>query len=255
MTNPVCEFMNSYWSSETMNPTTPLSLLTHDLEVRSTGSPGRHLLRRLESCPLNLLGATRAVEFALLLQSSEPQNRDELDKLLGWTFLDSEFALIALVALAPELDYLVGRLSAGRPSDDAVAEILTQATDAMRWAHELAENTRVAFVLDHAFTQTRAEQRSMVRHNVSTCSMSREFDAGELISPSQRAIPEWLARAEERCVITREECDLIASTRGGAQSLHELADASGLAYNALRMRRSRAEDRLRRFYGVTELSK
>ena len=255
MTNLVCDFMNSYWSSTEMNPTTSLALLTHDLEVRSSGSPGRCLLQRLEDRPLELLGATRPLEFAHLLQLSEVRHRLVLERLLGWTFQDNEFALIALVALAPELDYLADRLSAGRPSEDAVAEILTQAADAMHWAHELGEGQRVAFVLDHAFTQTRAEQRSMARHNVPTCSMSRDFDAGELASSPYRAIPEWLARAEEQRIITRGECDLIASTRGGAQSLHEFASATGLAYNALRMRRSRAEDRLRRFYGVTEVTK
>ena len=67
--------------------------------------------------------------------------------------------------------------------------------------------------------------------------------------------PDWLLKAEELRIITRDECELIASTRGGARSLYEFAVASGLAYNALRMRRARAEDRLRRFYGVTEVTK
>jgi hypothetical protein len=254
MTNLVCEFMNSYWSSTEMNPTTSLALLTHDLEVRSSGSPGRRLLQRLKGRPLDLLGATGVLEFAHLLQRSEVRNRLVLERLLGWTFQDNEFALIALVALAPELDYLAGRLSAGRPSEDAVAEILAQATDATQWAHELGEGQRVAFVLDHTLGQARAEQRSMARHNVPTCSMMRELDAGELASSSHRAIPEWLARAEEQRIITGADCDLIASTRGGAQSLHEFAVASGLEYNALRMRRSRAETRLRRFYGATEVT-
>ena len=255
MTNLVCEFMNSYWSSTEMNPTTSLSLLTHDLEVRSSGSPGRCLLQRLEDCPLDLLGATRPLEFAHLLQLDEVRNRLVLERLLGWTFQDPEFALIAIVALAPELDYLAGRVSAGRPSEDAVAEIMTQASDAMNWARELREGQRVTFVLDHAFTQTRAEQRSMARNKVPTCSLSRYLDVADLESPAYQMTPDWLLKAEELRIITRDECELIASTRGGARSLYEFAVASGLAYNALRMRRARAEDRLRRFYGVTEVTK
>jgi hypothetical protein len=254
MTNSVCDFVNSYWSSTEMNPTKSLSLLTHDLEVRSAGSPGRHLLQRLEDHSLDLLGATRPLELAQLLQSSEPQRRHVLEELLGWTAQDPEFALIALVALAPQLDDLASRLSAGRPSQDTVGEVLTQASDAMRWTHELDQGLRVAFVLDHAFAKTRAEQRLMTRHNVPTCSMSRDFDAGELESSPYRRTPDWLLRAEEQRIITRKERELIAATRGGAQSLHEFAGATDVAYNTLRMRRSRAEDRVRRFYCLTEVT-
>ena len=254
MTNAVCEFVNSYWSSTEMNSTTSQSLLTHDLEIRSSGSPGRRLLHRLEGCPLDLLGATRALDFARLLQLNELRSRQVLERLLGWTFLDAELALVALVALAPELDRLAGLLSVGRPSEDAFSEILVQAADAVHWTQELAEGARAAFVLDHVFTQSRAEQRSMARHNVPACSLWSELDVAEPESSSPRAIPEWLTRAQEQRVITRAECELISSTRGGSRSLQEVAAVTGCAYNALRMRRSRAEARLRRFYGATEVT-
>jgi hypothetical protein len=252
MTISLRDVVNSYWSSTDMNPTTTaLSLLTLDLEVRSAGSPGRYLLQRLEDHSINLLGATRPAEFAQLLQRADPNNRHVLERLLEWTAVDNELLLVALVALSPELDYLAGRLSAGRPSDDAVSEVLTQATVAMRWTHELAEGKRVAFVLSYAFSKTRSKQRRMARHNVPNCPLPREFDAAETESPTPLPTADWLIRAVDERAITHDECRLIEATRSGRVSLQEFADSTGDSYDAARMRRSRAEDRLRRYLNVT----
>jgi len=255
MTNLVCEFMNSYWSSETMNPTTPLSLLTHDLEVRSSGSSGRCLLQRLEDCSLDLLGATRALEFAQLLQGSESESRRVLEELLEWTFLDDEFLLVALVALAPELGHVAGRLCRIRPSEDTIAEVLAQATVALRHTYDLAEGERIDFVLREASRKTRAHQRMLVRHNVPAVKIPWDYDEAEPEVELRDMSEVVLSLAVDSHVITLGESSLIEATRSGRRSLEQLARESGDSYNALRMRRSRAEDRLRRFYGVTEVTK
>jgi hypothetical protein len=138
MTVSRCEFVNSYWSSGDMKPTSkPMSLLARDLEVRSSGSSGRCLMRRLEDYRIDLLGATSADEFARLLQSREARARQGLEEFLEWTGVDDEFLLIGLVALSPEMDRLASRLSGGYPGDDMISELLTHATVALRWTHEL----------------------------------------------------------------------------------------------------------------------
>src|SRR5665213_2774322 len=112
MTVSRCEFVNSYWSSGDMKPTSkPMSLLA----------------RGLEDYRIDLLGATSAFEFARLLQSREARARQALEEFLEWTGVDDEFLLIGLVALSPEMDRLASRLSGGYPGDDMISELLSHA--------------------------------------------------------------------------------------------------------------------------------
>jgi hypothetical protein len=53
-------------------------------------------------------------------------------------------------------------------------------------------------------------------------------------------------------VISPEERRLIQVTRTGEGSLRALANLSDTKYDTMRFRRTRAEDRIRRFYGVCE---
>ena len=252
MTLSRCEFVNSYWSSGDMKPTSkPMSLLAHDLEVRSSGSSGRSLMRRLEDYRIDLLGATSADEFARLLQSREAHARQALEEFLEWTGVDDEFLLIGLVALSPEMDRLASRLSGGYPGDDMISELLTHATVALRWTHELIDGERTHIALMHAFTKTRGEKRRMARHNVPNCPL---FASDDLARPEvlwHHQSQGMLVTAVEQCVITFEDARLIESTRVKGHSLDELADTAGTSYDALRMRRARAETRLRRYFTST----
>jgi len=235
-----------------MKPTSkPMSLLARDLEVRSSGSSGRSLMSRLEHYRIDLLGATSADEFARLLQSREAHARQALEEFLEWTGLDDEFLLIGLVALSPEMDRLASRLSGGYPGDDMISELLTHATVALRWTHELIDGERAHIVLMHAFTKTRGEKRRMARHNVPTCLL---FASDDLVRPGVRwdhQSQDMLVTAVEQCVITVEDARLIEFTRVNGHSLDELADTVGTSYDALRMRRARAETRLRRYFTST----
>jgi hypothetical protein len=223
-----------------------MSLLTHDLKARSSGSSGHDLTERLETYRLDLLGASDALEFAQHLRSSESRNRQVLEELLEWTALDNDFLLIALVALAQELEFSASRLSWGRPNDDTVSEVLTQATVALRWTQELIEGERVDFVLNHAFTQTRSEQRRMARHNVPTVVIPDDYDVAEPDVDSLGLSVMLLNRAVEGHVISNDESQLIQRSRSGEISLQDLATVSGDSYQALRKRRYRAETKLRR---------
>jgi DNA-directed RNA polymerase specialized sigma24 family protein len=236
-----------------MKPTsTPMSLLTHDLDVRSSGSPGRELVRRLEDYCLDLLGAADALAFALLLQGSEPNQRQTLEELLEWTALDNDFLLIALVALAPELERSACRLSWGRPSDDTVSEVLTQATHALGWSHELVEGERVDFVLAHAQSKTRSEQRRMARHNVPTIAIPEDYDEAEPEVAYGAVSIELLENAVERNILTGDESMIIQRTRGDETSMRLIAEETGVSYEAVKKRRNRAERKLRQHLAATE---
>jgi hypothetical protein len=254
MTKSLCVSVNSYWSSRDMKPTTsPLSLFTHDLKVRSSGSYGRDLLERLDDYCLDLLGTEEPLQFARALQDRAPGPRHVLEELLEWTSRDNDFLLIALVALSPDLESIALRLSWGRPSKDTISEVLTQATVALRWTEELVEGERVDFVLEHALSKTRNEQRRMSRHNVTTTFIPDDYDMDEPEVEPFEVAPSLLSRAEANRVICREDAELIRKTRGEKVSLQNLADESGTSYDGLRMRRARAEDRLRRRFRTTDL--
>ena len=254
MTKSLCVSVNSYWSSGAMKPhPTPQSLLTHDLKVRSSGSYGRDLLERLDDYCLDLLGTETPLEFALALQDPAATTRQVLEELLEWTPLDNDFVLIALVSLSPNLELITSRLSWGRPSKDTISEVLTQATTALRWTNELVEGERVDFVLEHALAKTRNEQRRMSRHNVTTTFIPDDYDLGEPEIESFEVTPPLLDRAEANRVICKQDADVIRKTRGENASLQILADDSGTSYDALRMRRTRAENLLRRHFRATDL--
>jgi hypothetical protein len=226
-----------------------MSLLTQDLEVRSSGSPGRVLTERLEEYCLNLLRAPSAFGFAQLLQAQDPRSRQVLEELLEWTALDNDFLLIALVALAPELELIASRLSWGRPDDDTVSEVLARATEALRWTHELVEGERIDFVLSHAYAKARAEQRRVDRHNVPTTVLRYGYEPEERHEANIADLSALLSRAVDGHVISEFERDLIGISREDKKTLQDLAYEAGVTYDALRMRRARAEDRLRRnFY-------
>ena len=237
------------------NTHTIMSLLARDLEVRSSGSSGRALSVKLEDYCLDLLGASSPLEFARRLQSSDPVARETLEELLEWTAAESEFRLVALVALASQLEHAASRLGRGRPSDDVLSEVMTQATEALAWTHELREGERIDFVLRHAASRARREKRLMARHNVPTEALPADFDRAEPEIEYEDRAENRLARAVERRVISSDERHLIEVTRGGQSSLQQLALSTADSYDALRMRRSRAEARLRRYYDVAEVSR
>lgn len=229
---------------------TSLSLLTHELDVRSCGSPGRRLYRLIEATGWALCGSQNPLAFAVALQSPEPQNQAVLENLLEQTVTVPPFALIALVALSPGLGNSAARLSWGRPSEDTVSELLSHATFALRHAHEVDHGSRASFVLKHAASRTRSAQRQSLVHNVKAERIAHEFDAEEPPVDLSRTVAERLNEAMERRIITSSESELLEMTRSGECSLWQWSEISGEPYDQLRMRRTRAEAKLRRYFSV-----
>jgi hypothetical protein len=230
-----------------------MSLLARDLATRSAGSPGRDLLRRLDHYCLDLLDTEGPLQFAHALRDPGSVPRQVLEELLEWTPLDNDFVLIALVALSPGLEKVALLLSWARPSKDTVSEVLTQATVALRFTNELVEGERVDYVLGYALTKTRTEQRRMSRHNVPTTFIPDDYDEVEPEVEQWKFRPTLLDRAVAQHVICAEDAELIRRTRGEGDTLKSFAAESRSTYDALRMRRTRAEDLLRRHFRATDL--
>lgn len=249
MTSSLREFVNSYWSSEVMTNThSTLSLLTRDLEARSHGRPGRALLDELERYRVNLLDAGSAIEFALRLRIMDDEATFALEEFLEWTSVAPNFQLVALVALTPELENITERFARRRRSSDLEAEIISWALEALQWTHELVDGERVEFVLRHVISRVRRQRRMNARHNIQTETLDHFTELEELpYEPDELDFEMCLDLALERGVISLEESALIRSTRSPKVNLVSLARASTDSYDALRMRRRRAEARVRHF--------
>ena len=248
MTFTVIILVSSYWCSRLMNETTaPMSLLTHDLEVRSSGSPGRQLIGMIHSAGLEVVEPERPIDFARRLRSSDPQNRMVLERLLEWTPIVPEFQLVALVTLAPRLERCAARLGHGRPSDDTVAEVLFHAARALHLTHEIREGGRAPFVLDFAFSRSRCTQRKILRHNVTTEELGN-VDVAEPAIDWTTTLTQRLEEAMAAGVINPDEAEVIEMTRWGGCTLSQWSALTGEPYDRLKKRRSRAETRLRRYF-------
>ena len=101
--------------------------------------------------------------------------------------------------------------------------------------------------------KTRTEQRRMSRHNVPTTFIPDDYDEVEPEVEPINFSPALLDRAVANYVISSSDAMLIRRTRGDKKRLEDLVQESGSSYDALRMRRTRAEDCLRRHYRVTDL--
>ena len=144
---------------------------------------------------------------------------------------------------------------AGAQEHDVLSEVMTQATEALAWTHELREGERIDFVLRHAASRARREKRLMARHNVPTEALPADFDRAEPEIEYEGEAEIRLVRAVERRIISSDERRLIEETRGGQSTLQQLALSTADSYDALRMRRSRAETRLRRYYNFAEVGR
>jgi DNA-directed RNA polymerase specialized sigma24 family protein len=256
MTKLGCEVVNSYWSSADMNYTpTFMSLLVTDLEARSAGSSGRALLAKLEHYCLDLSGASNALEWALRLQGRRPDVRRALEELLEWTTVEPEFQLLALVALGRDLERVARRLGRGQPSEDMVSEVFAHAAQALQWTHELVEGERADFVVLHSLRSTDAQMHRMARRNVAAESLTDDIDVADAGHVEALLLGDQLSRAVIARVIDAEERHLLEATRGRGLTLREFAARSGETYDALRMRRARAERRLRRHFEEREMSR
>lgn len=225
------------------------SLLVADLTARSAGASGRILSRKIEQYGFDLDSASSPLDWALRLRSDDVRQRHVLEELLEWTTDDVDFRLLAIVALTPKLEEIARRVG-WLTREDGVAEIVAQATAALRWTWEVVEGRRVAFVVRETAKAVSAERSSLRRHHVASLPIDDGFDVVDATLDNGPTGVSRLRRVLELRVIDDLEYEVVVSTRSGTASLTELATRFGLSYDALRMRRSRAETRIRRFYDL-----
>jgi len=207
----------------------------------------------LEDYEIDLMGVDGALELALMMREPSTRARHVLEDLLGKVASSTDLRIIALVALAPDLEHAASRLHRGRPSDDAVAEILAHASEALLWAQELPSGARTEFVLQHAFSRARAQGRNLARRCVLTECLTNATDVPEPPAPYHDVAQLRLDEAVAHDVIDVAERELIDQTRGSGRSLLDLAQESVESYAALQRRRHRAEARVRQYFGVSEV--
>jgi DNA-directed RNA polymerase specialized sigma24 family protein len=155
---------------------------------------------------------------------------------------------IILQALLPGLKRLAGRLIRSPQARDEIWSTLLAA--AWERIHSYPLLRRPQRIAANLLLDTRLairQERELVRKR------GGEVGLADLPLPPPRLLPLGLERPLRRAVdagaISAEEAELIAQTRIDGTPLVELAAEEGVAYDALRVRRRRAERRLLLFLG------
>ena len=171
-----------------------------------------------------------------------------LAALLRQARTDPLAARIVLQALLPGLKGLAGRLllEVGE-REELWSLLLARAWEEIRTYPLEQRPRRIAanLLLDtaHATLAELADERAR---------RAQPCDATTATTPAAREMEEVevvLARAVRAGALSREEARLILRTRIEGVPLARLADTAGTGYDALRIRRQRAERRLRLFLG------
>ena len=228
--------------------TDALHITSLELARRSRSPEGTRTLRRFASAGLDVGDATSLAELVDSCQR-HPRSRsrasDELlEGLLALAPRDRDAALCAIVARRPALLWVTARVfGPGAVDDDAVAEVVARAWEAIRSPRPACTSLARAVVVEVRETVRRAA-RDMERR-VTEVAMDPEWDwPASRPDPVTYAEP-LLARAVEAGWVRRDDAEVIALTRGAGVPLEEVASARGMARGTLLRRRLRAEAALR----------
>ena len=185
----------------------------------------------------------------LQLPEGDPDAKDAaLAALLRQTQADPLAGRLILQALLPGLKQLAGSVSRDRGGR---AELWSTLLAAL-WEriHDYPLQRRPRRIAANLLLDTRlAVRRESER--------ARRWSGGqampERLAPPRRVFPFALERPLRRAVdagaISADEAELIAQTRIDGSPLAALAAAAGVPYDALRLRRRRAEQRFAQFLG------
>lgn len=231
------------------NTNTPKSLFTHDLEALSHGSSGRRLMKLLESLSLDTLGALSPTELAQRLQVESP----EVDSLVGLYLevaaTNRELVSLVMVAIAPRVDVVIRRNVGFAPSAEFLDELVMTLLEALQMVGQQPTSKRRRWLAEKAVNTARSRVRFTGRGTLPSVPLSPEIDVEEpedhTYRVSQLLNAMWTGVAEG--VISLQEFAVINCSRVWGDNLVDLAESLNDTYDELRMRRSRAEDRLRSF--------
>lgn len=227
-----------------------LELITCELERRSSSPAGRRALRRFAVAGIDVGDAATLVDLVRRYHEGstgrDSSARRLLEGLLVLAPSDEDAALCALEALRPSLCWVVRRVHGTRgASEDELAEIVAFAWEAICHVppkHGPRER--------HVVFLTRTWARTELRRRQARIELAAPSDPTPEEQPPAPDVgdrPEpMLRRAVDDGVLTPEEAELIALTRGLGVPTKVLARDHDVSTKTLLRRRSRAEARLRR---------
>jgi hypothetical protein len=232
-----------------------MSLFTRDLEFASAGLSGRRLMGVIQSLGFDTLGASRPLDLALALQQATPDNEILVGHYLAAAAKVPQLVSFAMVAITPAVETVVAR-SASFISRQSFSEEL-QIT-LLEQLHEIESQPvgiRRRWLASTAVASARAATRTSARLSVQTVTTPDGFDvAEESIDDGQlQDLLDAMWNAVGK-VITIDEFVVIDCTRVWGVELEWMAQRLGLSYDALRMRRKRAELKART-YILSEVKK
>jgi len=176
-----------------------------------------------------------------------------LATLVAAAATDARAARVVLQAILPGLRAQLRRLLLDADERAELWAIVPSCAWEQIRTYRLARRPqRIAanLILD-SLKQARAERARETREPRAPAPLTEQLPAPGCFCPGSRADTGGglIERAVRRGVLSRSEAELVLQTRLDRRSLSELAAEQGLSYTALKLRRQRAEQRLRLVLG------
>ena len=231
------------------NTNAPKSLFTHDLEAQSHGSSGRRLLKLLDSLGLDTLGVDHPLELAQRLQGDSLEIDILVGRYLEAAATNRELVSLVMVAILPWVDGVIRRNVGFAPSTEFLDELMLTLLEALKLVSQQPVSLRRKWLAEKAVNSARSRVRFAGKGVLPSVSLSPEIDVEEPEDDGYRVSrllnAMWTGVAEG--VVSLQEFAVINCSRVWGDNLVDLAESFNYTYDELRMRRSRAEARLRNF--------
>jgi len=226
-----------------------MSLFTHDLELCSTGPARRRHMRLVDDLGLDALGAETPMELGLRLQVEDDVTTKLVGHYLEVASGESALVSLAMVAISPTVARAAKRAADRMRFSELLDELPVTLLEALRDVAAVPVSSRRAWLGATAVRRARSVTRRPAGHpQVVHLDDSIDLEAPSEVESSrferrERAL--WRAIAEG--VVDEETWIVIDATRGFGFHLADFAAYLDVPYDTLRMRRSRAEAKLRGF--------
>lgn len=231
------------------NTNAPKSLFTHDLESQSHGSSGRQLMNLLDTLGLDTLGANSPMELAQRLKVESP----EIDLLVGH-YLEAaaehrELVSLVMAAVLPRVDVVIRRNVGFAPRPEFLDELMLTLLEELKLVSQQPVSLRRKWLAEKTVNSARSRVRVAGKGVFASVPLSPEIDIEEPEDDGYRVSrllnAMWTGVAEG--VVSLQEFAVINCSRVWGDNLVDLAESLNDTYDELRMRRSRAEARLRNY--------
>jgi hypothetical protein len=224
-----------------------MSLFIRDLEVSSSGSPGRALMGFIESLGLDTMGASRALELAVQLQEPSIELDVLVGQYLGASSDQPHLTSFVLVACAPTVIAACLHHLGDTLSQDFQDDLRCQLLENLRCVSELPVELRRRWLAAQSVIVTRSLTRAPKGGRIESVELNDSCDRAapaQFDSHLDRRL-ELLMDAVRSNVVREQDLDVLMQTRVDGISLDEFAQSKGVSYKAAHKHRSLAERQLR----------